>query len=142
MKHLKKFNEDISVDDIKSKIENNIAYLLDLGYKVVIDDKTNEIDIKSVVNPNEEFIWDNVKDDVIPMLILINEEYEKVKVSFWFDYYQNIEYVKNPTHKQLNPVYEDEVLIFDLDNLLDDNVDYLQDICETDFITIISIKLN
>jgi hypothetical protein len=141
MKYLRKFNEDISLDDIKSKIENNIAYLLDLGYKVVIDDKSNEIDIRSVVNPNEEFIWDNVKDDIIPMLMLINEEYEKVKVSFWFDYYQNIEYVKSPTHRQLNPVYEDEVLIFDLDNLLEDNVDYLKDTCETDFITIISIKL-
>ena len=142
MKQLKKFNENINLDDIKSKIENNIAYLLDLGYKVEIDDKKNEIDIKSIVNPNENFIWDNVKDDIIPMLMLINEEYDKVKVSIWFDYYQNIEYVKNPTHRQLNPVYEHEVIIFDLDNLLEDNVDYLKDICETDYITIISIKLN
>ena len=140
MKHLRNFNEDINIEDIKSKIENNIAYLLDLGYKVEIDNNKNEIDIKSIVNPNEEFIWDNIKDDIIPMLMLITEEYEKVKVTFWFSCYEEVEYIKNPTKKQLNNEYG--CYIFDLDDLLEDNVEYLQDVCEVDYITIISIKLN
>ena len=71
MKHLRNFNEDINIGDIKSKIENNIAYLLDLGYKVEIDNNKNEIDIKSIVNPNEELVCIYCMDELTETFALV-----------------------------------------------------------------------
>ena len=100
MKYLRRFNESMT-DDLQIFCEENLAYLIDEGFKVKIDrteDKEVKIEIHKFYFPNwTKFTWDDVKDDLIPFLEVLREKYsffEDIKFVSEDQYYNyfNLEY--------------------------------------------------
>ena len=98
MKHLKKFNEatDNFEQELKEFCENNLAYLLDEGQLLVqsltghIQRLPRHIPPRSTVVDNRRLIkvqlhfdqvkdWDEIKDQMIPFLIRLTNQYEVVE---------------------------------------------------------------
>ena len=85
MKHLKKFNESNSIENLKDFCENCLAYLLDDGeYELFVDDYPSHFRIlfcekdlvKKWFEENRSHIeWNNIKDRFIPFLTLLNKNY-------------------------------------------------------------------
>jgi hypothetical protein len=80
MRYLRKFNEstDGGFSDFKKFCEDSLAYLIDDGFRVKVDaeDITLSILIHKFSFPNwTKFTWDDVKDDVIPLLEVLKEKY-------------------------------------------------------------------
>ena len=85
MKHLRKFNEglnDNEVDELKDFCETSLAYLLDEGYQVDINeykaprDEWNDGFVVDLILPNDNFLWNDVKDYYIPFLQLLSRRYK------------------------------------------------------------------
>jgi hypothetical protein len=94
MKHLKKFNESI-VDDLKDLTENYLAYLTDEEFiydirKAGWDELQITIHKNSKWNFNNgiqtpvqsEFEWHEVKDRVIPFLMILKKDYTINSINF------------------------------------------------------------
>jgi hypothetical protein len=91
MKHLRRFNESLKLDELKDFCETYLAYLMDEGFEVKFDepddyDKSTHIWLekkgdKEIV-PNSgiyrsvPFSWDEVKDSFIPFVIMLSKNYE------------------------------------------------------------------
>ena len=89
MKHLKRFNESVTTEDLKDFCESSLAYLLDEGFtiKVIGSYLSNNFGIRSRLprgeiniwlqkdNGTEFFKWDDVKDYYIPFLQLLSNRY-------------------------------------------------------------------
>lgn len=100
MRYLRKFNESIT-DDLQSFCNDNLAYLIDEGFRVKVDRTENnqvKIEIHKFYFPNwTKFTWDDVKDDVIPFLDILRDKYsffEDIKFVSEDQYYNyfNLEY--------------------------------------------------
>ena len=100
MRYLRRFNESIT-DDLRSFCNDNLAYLIDEGFKVKVDRTENnqvKIEIHKFYFPNwTKFTWDDVKDDVIPFLDILRDKYsffEDIKFVSEDQYYNyfNLEY--------------------------------------------------
>lgn len=82
MKYLKIFNEfndpyDEYIDDLQQFCEMYLAYLLDKGFKVIIDDnKVHYKPIRINISSQNNFYWSEVKDYIIPFLQILSKKYE------------------------------------------------------------------
>jgi hypothetical protein len=118
MRYLRKFNEsaDGGFSDFKKFCEDSLAYLIDDGFRVKVDaeDNTLSILIHKFSFPNwTNFTWDDVKDDVIPLLELLKEKY-------YFN--ENISFIG----EDLN--YNNFYLSYKYDNILNDNFPLEKDV--------------
>ena len=92
MRHLKRFNESLGKvfkDELKDFCETNLAYLLDDDVRVHVD-SLNGIVVRIVFDQTKT--WDEVKDQIIPFLIRLNNKYEidkffsKKEIKVFIDY--------------------------------------------------------
>lgn len=118
MRYLRKFNEstDGGFSDFKKFCEDSLAYLIDDGFRVKVDaeDDTLSILIHKFSFPNwTNFTWDDVKDDVIPLLEVLKEKY-------YFN--ENISFIG----EDLN--YNNFYLSYKYDNILNDNFPLEKDV--------------
>jgi hypothetical protein len=78
MKHLKSFNEDITSfsfeDELQEFCEMNLAYLLDEGSEVRIDETHTGYIIR--IKFDEAKSWIGIKDHIIPFATRLNNKYE------------------------------------------------------------------
>jgi hypothetical protein len=76
MKHLRKFNEN-KTDDIREFISDNLAFILDKDFAFDLSqsryDDGNVIEV-SIYNTEHNFYWNDVKYDIIPLLIMLNNK--------------------------------------------------------------------
>ena len=83
MKHLKRYNEgltDDEVEELKDFCESSLAYLLDDGYDVYIQREWN-VGFHVVfglpgTEDSEYFYWNDIKDHYIPFLQLLSRRYK------------------------------------------------------------------
>ena len=118
MRYLRKFNEstDGGFSDFTKFCEYSLAYLIDDGFRVKVDaeDITLSILIHKFSFPNwTNFTWDDVKDDVIPLLEVLKEKY-------YFN--ENISFIG----EDLN--YNNFYLSYKYDNILNDNFPLEKDV--------------
>jgi hypothetical protein len=86
MKHLKKFNESVHMEELQDFCDTYLAYLLDEGYLIEVSD----IDLgESIIilkkgkrpsnmplnSPEFLFAWDEIKDQFIPFLHMLSKQY-------------------------------------------------------------------
>lgn len=87
MRYLKSFRESvINSDDLQDFCDTYLAYLLDDGFKVVIDNKmykdfitirlTQSSDTSNPLQSDEPFIWDSIKDHYVPFLQILSRNYK------------------------------------------------------------------
>jgi hypothetical protein len=82
MKYLKRFNESVDFEErLKDFCETRLAYLLDEGFEVVLNDLDETYDCEITIKREDQrtFTWDEVKDHVVPFIIHLNKEYELYK---------------------------------------------------------------
>ena len=78
MKHLKKFNESINEYDLKDYCETNLAYLMDEGLEVKIDNDRTDLFVTLYLYQSNGYgrPWSEIKDHIIPFLHRFNNVYE------------------------------------------------------------------
>ena len=78
MKHLKRFNESINEYDLKDYCETNLAYLMDEGLEVKIDDYEGDLSVALYLYQSNGHgrPWSEIKDQIIPFLHRFNNVYE------------------------------------------------------------------
>ena len=85
MKHLKRFNEGVTQEDLQDFCESSLAYLMDEGFTIKIygpDVPGRHLPKRQFNiwlhkdNAKEFFKWDDVKDYYIPFLQLLSNRYE------------------------------------------------------------------
>lgn len=139
MRYLRKFNEstDGGFSDFKKFCEDSLAYLIDDGFRVKVDteDITLSILIHKFSFPNwTNFTWDDVKDDIIPLLEVLKEKYS---------FFENIKFVSEDQHH--NNFY----LEYKYDDVINDSFTLNQDLDKilrevgnkSDFDKIVSIEI-
>lgn len=89
MKHLKRFNESLTpdeVDDLKDFCEVNLAYLLDEDFIVDIDSRFGTTGNVSFNLKRElGFTWNEISDHFIPFLQRLSNKYviiDRIMISF------------------------------------------------------------
>ena len=87
MKHLKRFNEDLTQDEIKELTQfgqDCLAYLLDEGFEFDYERSIGDCWWLDLYGPQDEYenpiayTWDQVKDYYIPFLHLLKARYKLV----------------------------------------------------------------
>jgi hypothetical protein len=78
MKHLKRFNENINEYDLKDYCETNLAYLMDEGLEVRIDDYEGDVSVALYLYQSNGHgrPWSEIKDQIMPFLHRFNNVYE------------------------------------------------------------------
>lgn len=78
MKHIKRFNESIK-DDIEELCNNYLSYLIDMGFTIEIYRSPIWITNMTIVKKNgsniDRFNWIDIKDDFLPFLEILKNEY-------------------------------------------------------------------
>ena len=89
MKHLKRFNESLTtdeVDELKEFCEMNLIYLIDEDFTVDIDSRFGTTGNVSFNFKRESgFTWDEIKDHFIPFLQRLSNKYviiDRIMISF------------------------------------------------------------
>lgn len=78
MKHLKRFNENINEYDLKDYCETHLAYLMDEGLEVRIDNDRSDLFVTLYLYQSNGHgrPWSEIKDQIIPFLYRLNKVYE------------------------------------------------------------------
>mgnify|MGYP000718307147 CR=1 FL=1 len=78
MKHLKKFNESINEYDLKDYCETHLAYLMDEGLEVRIDNDRSDLFVTLYLYQSNGHgrPWSEIKDQIMPFLYRLNKVYE------------------------------------------------------------------
>lgn len=128
MRYLRKFNESTN-DDLQSFCEDNLAYLIDEGFKVKVEEsyfKRAKITIHKFSFPIwTKFTWDDVKDDVIPFLEILKDKY---------GFFEDIKFVSEDQHYNYLKHF-----LFKYDDVINDSFTLNQD--SKDFDKIVRIEL-
>ena len=144
MKYLRSFNEsDVLLDmigitdDLEIFCKENLAYLIDEGFKVNVDRTYKEVKIQihNFYFPNwTKFTWDDVKDDVIPFLEILREKYS---------FFEDIKFVSEDQHyNYFNLEYKYDDVINDSFTLNQDLDRILREVGNTkDFDKIVKIEI-
>jgi hypothetical protein len=75
MKHLRSFNEGVNHEDIKDFCEMSLAYLLDEGVSVKVDNYNRNEEVVTITL-HEKLTWTECKDHIIPLLTRVANKYE------------------------------------------------------------------
>ena len=84
MKYLKRFNEakiidtssqELFISKLEDFCEENLAYLLDEGYYVGVENLGDYSKIR-FTNRGKDIIWSDIKDDFSPFIELLREKYD------------------------------------------------------------------
>jgi hypothetical protein len=76
MKHLRRFNESLK-EDLQDFCETYLAYLIDEGFKVRISKfEGDDYHIMIGTSKQANFLWSEVKDQVLPFLHFLFKDYE------------------------------------------------------------------
>ena len=77
MKHLRKFNESLK-EELQDFCETYLAYLIDEGFKVRISKFEGDDFHQIMIGTSEpiNFLWSEVKDQVLPFLHFLFKDYE------------------------------------------------------------------
>lgn len=93
MKHLKRFNEDLTQEEVKDLTQfgqDCLAYLLDEGFEFEYERGIGECWWLDLYGPQDEsenpivYSWDQVKDYYIPFLKLLTARYKLVDDIVYF----------------------------------------------------------
>ena len=78
MKHLKRFNENINEYDLKDYCETHLAYLMDEGLEVRIDNDRSDLFVTLYLYQSNGHgrPWSKIKDQIMPFLHRLNNVYE------------------------------------------------------------------
>jgi hypothetical protein len=80
MKHLRRYNESLTedeVDELTEFCETSLAYLLDDGYEVFVQREWNVgFHVIFKLEDSEDFYWNDIKDYFIPFLQLLSRRYK------------------------------------------------------------------
>jgi len=78
MKHLKRFNENINEYDLKDYCETHLAYLMDEGLEVKIDNDRTDLFVTLYLYQSNGYgrTWSEIKDQIMPFLHRFNNVYE------------------------------------------------------------------
>jgi len=136
MKYLRSFNESIT-DDLEIFCKENLAYLIDEGFKVNVDRTHKEVKIRihNFYFPNwTKFTWDDVKDDVIPFLEILSDKY---------NFFEDIKFVsEDQYHNYFNLEYKYDDVINENFSLNEDLEWILREVGNTkDFNKIVKIEI-
>jgi hypothetical protein len=77
MIYLKKFNESNSTkkDEILKFCEENLGYLLDGGFGVIVVERADDLNIEFDRGDNKLFKWEDIMDDFVPFLELFDMKF-------------------------------------------------------------------
>ena len=77
MIYLKKFNESNSTkkDEILKFCEENLGYLLDSGFGVIVVERADDLNIEFDRGDNKLFKWEDIMDDFVPFLELFDMKF-------------------------------------------------------------------
>ena len=137
MKIIKLFEKFVGEDYLKQFCEENLAYLIDVGYKVVIDDDdADDPDYDFIKNisifksngkypQSQTFYLSDIKYDLIPFLIELDKKWllrafsdkvsdEKVHIAYTYNV------------KDSNPKDDEYLSISELDDADDGLVNYIE----------------
>ena len=84
MKYLKRFNESVDFQErLKDFCETHLAYLLDEGFEVGLNDLNETYDSEITIKREDErtFTWNEVKNHIVPFIIHLNKEYKLYKTN-------------------------------------------------------------
>lgn len=84
MKYLKRFNESVDFEEkLRDFCETHLAYLLDEGFEVGLNDLNETYDSEITIKREDErtFTWNEVKDHIVPFIIHLNKEYKLYKTN-------------------------------------------------------------
>jgi hypothetical protein len=101
MKYLKKFliTESVDLDELQTTCDNTLAYLIDEGFKVEI----NQFNTKGYIaillrkfdgNRNDIFYWSEYKDEIISFIEYLYEKYNCEERISLIDKHNGSEYIK------------------------------------------------
>lgn len=127
MRYIKIFEDYNTIKDIELFLQDNLAYVLD-DYEVSVKDKVEEYGHDGRYKKNyieisikkDMFKWDQIKDDFIPFLELLNNNYsiknivfnKKVNVLGWVYYsYDSVDDILNDNISMKNNLREIIVVI-------------------------------
>jgi len=96
MIYLKRFNESVSVDEIKDFCKEYLAYLIDDGFDISTETLHEPNYNKKITDyicltlksskKGDEFYWNDIKDDFIPFITILSEKYKlDRKRCIWFN---------------------------------------------------------
>jgi hypothetical protein len=122
MKHLRKFNEN-KTDVLREFISDNLAFILDKSfafnlYKPSYEDNVVEV---GIYNTEDNFYWDDVKYDIIPLLIMLNNK----SILFGYSNIVTITYFRKD--------YSPASVGYTIDQIEDDNTKFPKVITEIEF---------
>ena len=84
MKHIKRFNEALDEnfrEELQDFCELNLAYLLDEGTEIKIEYQYSTMHMLTITL-DEPTGWPSIKDHMIPFLIILNNQYDIIKVAY------------------------------------------------------------
>jgi len=81
MKYLKKFNED-KKQELQDFCNDYLVSLIDDGFEIWVMLVKNYTMIR--IDTNNKFNWDDVKDYIIPFIILLNDDQDIKQIIFQF----------------------------------------------------------
>ncbi len=133
MKHLKRFNESKELD-LKEFCDENLAFLLDKGFHVSCNGIHGygyyEVTIYKNMN---NFKWNDVKYDIIPFILLLNEKFVIVPND---NPYNAKDY---PEGKELMICMynaddvEETIRYYDMDEINDDSTKFVEELTAIEF---------
>lgn len=136
MRYLKTFESKTEEEDIKKFCEDNLAYLIDSGFRIIIDNTkkkdyyssdifdynySNYYDIYLIKDKlNDSFQWSDIKYDFIPFFEELNRKYEILPVSNRTGYVnaKDTGYVKFKTKRYTGQ----DLFCFSKDDILNDKI--------------------
>ena len=77
MIYLKKFNESSSTkkDEILKFCEENLGYLLDSGFGVIVVERADDLNIEFDRGDSKLFKWEDIMDDFVPFIELFDMKF-------------------------------------------------------------------
>lgn len=84
MKYLKKFNEGLELNELKTFCDLYLAYLYDDNFSLSFDNNDDFINL-NIDKGIDNFKYEDVKDIFIPFLTIISEKYEVEEIVFIYN---------------------------------------------------------
>jgi hypothetical protein len=109
MRYLKKFNESINEYDLKDYCETNLAYLMDEGLEVKIDDYEGDISVALYLYQSNGHgrPWLEIKDQIMPFLHRFNNVYKIIGLEDGSDKFIVVQVSQGNYSKELYLSYDE-----------------------------------